>query len=250
MGRLMGEVTPGRHDGSPRPTRSGVHRFTLADEHDLLLQQVAVRTEELLSAAEKGGWPGKELTALLGYLRSEVLRQVVDEELLLLAHHDVQAQAAGLIRDHVRLRAGVETLAEAAVNADRFSASEVSGIAANLFAQLERHCSAEETLLAVSSEAQDLPATSLSTKRPHEWYPLTEGSVVDVDALPADQMVEALVDRLLRMRAGEQVELRSDRDLDPVWRRMRWYDPGGYRLVHDLEGPPQWRVRFTRRPAR
>ena len=142
MGRLMGGVTPGQRDGAPRPTRSSVHRFTLADEHDLLLQQVAVRTEDLLTAAEKGGWPGRELTALLDYLRTEVLRQVVDEELLLLAHHEVHAQTAGLIHDHVRLRAGVETLAEAAVNADRYSSSEVSGIAADLFAQLERHCSA------------------------------------------------------------------------------------------------------------
>lgn len=224
-------------------------RLTLADEHDLLLQQVAVRTEELLTAAESGRWPGSELQALLDYLRAEVLRQVVDEESLLLASHDQQEGFAGLVQDHVRLRVGVELLAAAAAGGQTDSTTEVGAIARDLLAQLESHFATEETLLAASTKTNDVPATSLTTTRSHVWYPLTEGSVVDVDALPADHIVDALVDRLLRLRRGEQVELRSNSDLHALWRRMNWYDPGGYSLVHLLEGPPRWRALLTRRPA-
>jgi hypothetical protein len=56
---------------------------TLADEHMLLLGQVAVRAGELLAAAARGRWPAAELAALTGYIRAEVLRQVADEEMLL-----------------------------------------------------------------------------------------------------------------------------------------------------------------------
>jgi hypothetical protein len=40
--------------------------------------------------------------------------------------------------------------------------------------------------------------------------------VVDLDALPREQAVAAAVDRLLRMRRGEQVEVQSGTDLAPV----------------------------------
>ena len=240
----------GRGPGCSAPGSAGPPGITLADEHALLLQQVAVRTEELLTAAEQGRWPGPELKILVDYLRVEVLRQVVDEELLLIANHDSYEGFAGLLHDHVRLRVLVELLAEAAVGEEPDSASRVGIIARDLLAQLERHCIAEEESLAARVGAdREVQATSLNTNRPHDWYPLTEGSVIDVGALPADQMVEAVVDRLLRMRRGEQVELRSESDLQQVWERMRWYDPGGYGLVHLIEGPPRWRVLFTRGPA-
>jgi uncharacterized protein (DUF2249 family) len=225
---------------SPRPT--------LADEHDLLLLQVAARAEVLLAALEKPAWPNTELAALLDYLRAEVLHQIHDEEALLIADRLDEPAAARLISDHVELRTAVELLAEAAGERQRPSPSAVSDLVTDIFSQLEDHCSAEEALLSSPAHSTD-PATSVSTNRPHEWYPLTEGQVIDVDLLPADWLVDALVDRLLRMRRGERVELRSARDLSPLWRRMRWYDPGGFNLVHLLDGPPRWRVLCTRRPG-
>ena len=84
---------------------------------------------------------------------------------------------------------------------------------------------------------------------PHEWYPLTEGIVVDLDALPADQAVAAAVDRLLRMRRGEQVELQSGTDLAPVWREISELSPGGYRFTVLQDGPARWRMQVTRRQA-
>ena len=56
---------------------------TLADEHVLLLGQVAARARELLAVVSRGGWPGAELAALAGYAQAEVLRHASDEETLL-----------------------------------------------------------------------------------------------------------------------------------------------------------------------
>ncbi len=59
--------------------------LTLAEEHVLLLWQVAARAEKLLTAAADGRWPGAELAALAGYAQAEVLRQISDEETVLQA---------------------------------------------------------------------------------------------------------------------------------------------------------------------
>ena len=54
------------------------------------------------------------------------------------------------------------------------------------------------------------------------------------------------MDRLLRMRRGEQVELVSGADLEPVWREISELSPDGYRYTVALDGPPRWRMRVTR----
>jgi hypothetical protein len=56
---------------------------TLAEEHALLLEQVAIRAQDVLTAAAGNRWPAQELQRLLGYVRAEVLRQAEDEEMLL-----------------------------------------------------------------------------------------------------------------------------------------------------------------------
>lgn len=85
----------------------------LAGEHAQLLRQVAIRAEALLAGAAAGRWPARELQALLGYLRAEILRQAADEEALLFPARGTPAGSAGLTRlarDHARLRAGIEAL--------------------------------------------------------------------------------------------------------------------------------------------
>ena len=93
------------------------------------------------------------------------------------------------------------------------------------------------------------PALTGAARRRHEWYPLTEGPVADLDALPSGEMTDAAVDRLLRLRRGEQVELRSGRDPAAIWRRMDELCSGGYGFVYLQDGPDRWRVQVTRRPA-
>jgi uncharacterized protein (DUF2249 family) len=64
---------------------------------------------------------------------------------------------------------------------------------------------------------------------------------------PKGEAVAAAVDRLLRMRRGEQVELLSGSDISPVWREMDELSPGRYWFAVLEDGPGRWRMRVTRR---
>lgn len=222
--------------------------LTLAEEHVLLLWQVTARADELMAAIADGGWPGTELAALAGYARAEVLRQVSDEETLLFPAVPAR-EVAGLASDHAQLRSAADLLARAAAGEKLLSPAQVAAAACDFVTQLERHLQSEENLLASRRAAQGVPATVTLGGHPHEWYALTEGPVVDLDALPRDQAVAAAVDRLLRMRRGEQVELESGTDLDQVWREISDISPDGYRFTVVRDGPPRWRMQVTRRRA-
>ena len=78
---------------------------------------------------------------------------------------------------------------------------------------------------------------------------LTEGPVIDLDALPAGQAVDAAVHRLLRLRRGEQVELHASTDPHLVWRQLDVLSPGGYGFAYLQDGPDRWRMQVTRRLA-
>jgi hypothetical protein len=244
----MAEVSmmPGRgqQPGAAGPT---ARPMTLAEEHALLLWQVTARTEDLLTAVADGRWPAAELAALAGYARAEVLRQASDEEALLFPAASAR-EVAGLARDHARLRSAADSLARAAAGEQPMSLAQVATAARDFAAQLERHLRAEDKLLA-SQRSQGVPGVAALGGHPHGWYPLTEGPVVDLDTLPLGQAVAAAVDRLLRMRRGEQVELRSGADLDQVWREISELSPGGYRFTVLQDGPDRWRMRVTRRLA-
>jgi len=221
--------------------------LALAEEHALLLWQITARAEELIAAIADGGWPGVELAALAGYAQAEVLRQASDEETLLFAVTPAR-DVAGLARDHARLRAAAELLARAAAGEQPMSPGQVAITVRDFVAQLERHLRTEENLLVSGRGAQQgVPGTAALGGHRHEWYPLTEGPIVDLDALPQDQVIAAATDRLLRMRRGEQVELQSGTDISPVWREMDQLSPGGYWFVSLQNGPDRWRMRVTRR---
>ena len=245
----MAEVStmPG-HGQAPGSAGLTARPLTLADEHVLLLWQVTARAEELLAAAADGRWPAAELAALAGYAQAEVLRQASEEEALLFPAAPAR-EVAGLARDHARLRSAADLLTRAAAGEQPMSPAQVAAAARDFAAQLERHLRAEDDLLASGRAPQGIPGTVTLGGRPHEWYPLTEGPVVDLDALPLGQAVAAAVDRLLRMRRGEQVELQSGADLDPVWREISTLSPDGYQFTVLQDGPDRWRMQVTRRPA-
>jgi hypothetical protein len=222
--------------------------LTLAEEHVLLLWQVTASAEKLLAAAEHGRWPGAELASLAGYARAEVLRQVSDEEALLFPAVSSQT-AAGLARDHVRLRAAAELLARVSAGEQAMSPAQLAAAVRDFVTQLERHLHSEEGLLASGRAPQNVPGTVTLGGHPHEWYPLTEGPVVDLDALPPGQAVAAATDRLLRMRRGEQVELQWSTDLNAVWREITELSPSGYRFTLVEDGPARWRMQVTHRQA-
>lgn len=240
----MAEVIAMPRRGRPRRS-SGFAAdppLTLAEEHALLLWQVSARAEELLAATEDGSWPGAELAALAGYVQAEVLRQASDEEALLFTAVPAQ-RVARLARDHARLRSAADMLSRAASGEQSMSLGQITVAGRDFVAQLQRHLRTEEKLLA----SRGVPGTVALSGRPHEWYPLTEGLVVDLDALPRDQAAAAAVERLLRMRRGEQVELESSTDLDPVWREISEFSPAGYGFTAVQDGPPRWRMQVIRR---
>ena len=241
-------INPVFNHSSPQPARTGLAGQPpgLADEHDQLLRQVAVRAEDLLAAAAVGRWPAPELDALVGYLRAEILRQVTDEEILLFPACGAPRERDHLARDHAGLRAGIEVLELAAGNGGR-SPTMLASAVRDLLRQLEAHLAAEETILAASGRRGGAPATTTLGARPHEWYALTEGTVIDLDALPPDQAVAAAVQRLLRLGPGEHVELRSASDPLLVWRRIDELAPRRCRFAYLEDGPGRWRVQVTRR---
>ena len=222
---------------------------TLTDEHALLLEGVTARAEDVLSVVAEDRWPRRRLQALVGYLRSEVVRQATDEERLLFPECPPTSGFARLKRDHVRLRYCVEALAKAAGDEPGWTAARLETTCRDLLAMLKRHLAVEEELLTTARTQPPPPATEAVTGRSHAWYPLTEGAVIDLDALPGDHAADAIVERLLRLRVGEQVELRSGGDLREVWLRMDRLDPGGYGFVYLREGPPRWAMQVIRRPA-
>ena len=224
---------------------------TLTEEHALLFGQVASRAEDVLAVAAEGRWPGPELDALLGYVVAEVLQQVVDEERLLLPDIPDRPGLARSSRDHLRMRNCVEALERAAAGGAGWPVTRLAATTRDLLTLVKGHFAAEEALLAAARAPRPVPATAQLTGRPHEWYPLTEGPVVDLDALPNGQAEEAAVERLLRMRTGDRTELRSaTSDLRDVWRRIDRIDPGGYGFAYLQDGPRRWAMRVTRRPVR
>ncbi|MGI8451662.1 MAG: hemerythrin domain-containing protein [Streptosporangiaceae bacterium] len=243
--RTVQEV-PGRGVARAAVSAADGPPLTLAEEHALLREQVAVRARDVLTAIAGGRRPARELRALVGYLRAEVLRQAADQEWLFPAHQAGE-DFGRLARDHVRLREGTEALAQAAPEEGTSSLAQLATATRDILAQLERHLAAEERLLTAAGRPGTAPGVTAAGRR-HEWYPLTEGPVVDLDVLPSGQVVGAAVDRLLRLRPGEQVELRSGRDPWPVWQGMDDLCPGRYGFVYLQEGPEHWRLQVTRRP--
>ncbi len=175
-----------------------------------------------------------------------MLRQISDEETLLFPAAPVR-QATALARDHTRLRSAAELLARAASGEQPMPTAQVAAVVRDFVTQLERHLSAEENLLASQRVPRGVPGTAALGGHPHEWYPLTEGPVINLDTLPDGQAVAAAADRLLRMRRGEQVELRAGTGLDPVWREISKLSPDGYQFTVLQDGPGRWRMRVTRR---
>jgi uncharacterized protein (DUF2249 family) len=103
----------------------------------------------------------------------------------------------------------------------------------------------EETLLAATTSAG---VESLRQPfRCHLWFPLTEGPEVDLDVLPREFAHRATVERFSRLRPGEKLLLRSNRELDGLWNVLSSGRPGDYGWAYLEEGPERWRAEVTRR---
>lgn len=221
---------------------------TLLEEHALLRAEVGSRAEMVLREADEGRWPQPQLMALVDYLQLEVLRQVADEEWLMFrsARH-TGGELAQLRADHLDLRLSIDTLTQAAASRGSVTPEELAAAVRDLLAEIDAHLAAEEKLLV--EQGGDQPGVTSLGAQPHEWYALTRGPVIDMDQLPGPHGADAVLDRLLQLRAGERIEVRSTADLGPLWRRLRRAAPGGWGVTQQEQGPAQWRVQVVRRPA-
>jgi len=221
---------------------------TLVGEHTLLMTAVTSRANDVLAEADQDRWPTAALQQFLDYLHLEVLRQVVDEEWLLFRNsHHAPHQLTKLREDHLEVRRLIDDLNEAASNdADR-SPQRLAKMIRDLLTKLQAHIDSEQQVLGDSTS--EIPSMSALGSTPHSWYALTSGAVIDLDAVPGPQGIDATLGRLLRLRAGEQLELRASSDPYPIWRRLALADPAGYGFTYLQTGPPQWRVQLDRRPS-
>jgi hypothetical protein len=225
---------------------------TLVDEHQVLWHEVEVRRWDVLLALGDGDWPAPQLERLVDYLRFELIDQAVNEERLLFpptAEGRSDPRFTQLIEDHVGLRDAADALARLAnLPAEARDPALVVAVLDDLHEALDRHLADEESLLSPAGGW----GVSVARRpfRPHQWYPLTEGPVVDADALPREAATRLLIARLTRMRPGERLEIRSTgplRDLEAAFLRRRMNADYGWAV--DEERPGRCTVSITRRPT-
>jgi len=224
---------------------------TLADEHRVLWHEIEVRRAEVLRALGGGDWPVPQLVRLVDYLRSELLDQAVNEERLLFPLTSGQRTEPGvaqLLEDHVDLRDATNALAGLATAPDDArDPARIVAVLDDLDEVLERHLDAEEAFLSATGGWGI--TSGRRPFRPHEWYPLTEGPVLDADALPPEAATDLVLERLSRMRPGDQVEIRSStrlRTLEGAFQRRGMTADYGWTV--DEDRPGRCRVRIIRRP--
>lgn len=221
-----------------RSVRNAVpERLTLRDQHALLLQQVASRAEEVLAACDAGQWPDSQVQHLVAYLRAELLVHAAEEERSLFPGDLTTPGFDQLGLDHARLHELTEAIAATAANR---SATTVAFLVRDLLDVLERHVDAEEKLLGHAPALADIEQRRGGAP--------TEGPVINIDLLPHDQATDLVIDRLLRLRPGQWVEIHSSRNLDLIWLRMDRIDPGGYGFAYLQDGPDHWCAQVKRRP--
>lgn len=225
---------------------------TLVDEHRVLWHEIEVRRGEVMVALGDGDWPVPQLARLVDYLRVELLDQAVNEERLLFPLTSGKLTDPGvaqLLEDHVDLRDATNALAGlAGLPEDARDPALVVSLLDNLYEVLDRHLKAEEAILSGAGEWG--VTAGRRPFRPHQWYRLTEGPVLDADTLPPEAATDLVLERLSRLRSGEQVEIRSSvplRHLEGAFTRRGMTADYGWTV--EEERPGRCRVSITRRPV-
>lgn len=218
---------------------------TWDDEDASILWQATARGDALMRDLARGRDIRADVEALLGYLREVVLMRIADEDrhalpVLRRAHPDAPELAA-LQRQHLQLRSDIDDLASAAQG--HIAREELAGVIRRLVNHLETHLTSEAAVL---HRSHDIAANERMWVAASHWYPLIEGPVIEMDRLREDQAESAVLNRLTRLRPGEQVELRSGRDPHGVWIRLQQRDPGAHDWQATQDGA-SWSVTVRRR---
>jgi len=215
----------------------------LADVHAQLRAEIGERRQQVLDAVAAGRWPEAETRALVDFLRYEVLDQAVHEERALfpLAPRGFDdPRIRRLVSEHVALREATDVLDEAVRTRGRDGGSIATALD-ELSRLLDVHLRSEEEVLSPIAGSRRGPAGSRTL------FSLTEGPILDLALLPPDRAEEAALDRLLRMRPGDRVCVRSGTSLERLWRLLRQHAAGEFGWTYLREGPLRWEAELVRR---
>jgi uncharacterized protein (DUF2249 family) len=212
------------------------------DEDVRILWQATARADALMADLARGRDTDGDLASFLGFLREVVLARITDEDRHILPALRAQAGSETVLQElaqqHLQLRSDIEDLASAAQ--DEPAREERARMVRRLLRHLEAHLAAEASLLhTVNADRQWVAA--------NHWFALTEGPVIDVDALRPDQADGAVLNRLTRLAPCERLELRGTRDPHPLWLRLQQRDPGGYSWEATQDDVSGWSVQVMRR---
>jgi len=133
---------------APAPSRGDAVGGLVAD-HTELFDEVQRHCRQALGAIADYRWPSRELEALTGYLRSQLVRQIQVEETLMSAGAEAGSAEAvrRLARDHVRLRSLLEALTHATGAEGQLDPQALAATLRDLMTQLFRHIVAERRVL-------------------------------------------------------------------------------------------------------
>jgi uncharacterized protein (DUF2249 family) len=219
----------------------------LANEHALLRAEIGDRRRQVLDAVAAGRWPEAETRALVDFLRYEVLDQAVHEERALfplMPRGFDDPRIRRLVAEHVGLREAADSLDDAARTRER-EGGRLAAALDELSRRLDVHLRDEEEVLSPLGGSRTGARPPLAGSR--TIFSLTEGSTVDLALLPADRAEDVALDRLLRMRPGDRVHVRSGTSLERLWRLLRQHAAGEYGWTYLREGPLQWEAELVRR---
>lgn len=233
-------------DWSPATTLEA-DRHALAGEHALLLRDLRRRADSVLALIAAQVWPDAELRTLIRFVRTEVLRQASDEEVLLYPS-SAAPPFTELSAEHARLHTLTERL-DAAEPAT-CTLQELGRLVEQLLRVFEHHLLAERAALAIFTDARkEVPAAADLRSGAQVWqFPDDTPVLIQLDALPPGRAVQICIERLLRLRAGQSADVRSSRgaELQQVCKWMRDFDGAGYGFeLRAAAGSPALRV--TRR---
>ena len=222
----------------------------LANEHDRLRAEADERRRRVLDTLSAGRWPEAETRALVDFLRYEVLDQAVHEERVLfplVPRGFDDPRIRRLVAEHVALREATDVLDDAVRTGDR-DGGRIAAALDELSGRLDHHLRGEEEVLS------PVVGPGTGARRPlagsRTMFSLTEGPTLNLALLPPDRAEDAALERLLRMRTGDRVRVRSGFALDRLWRLLRQHADGDHGWTYLQEGPLRWEAELVRRSPR
>jgi hypothetical protein len=211
---------------------------TLAGEHALLLRDVRRRAAAVIALLDAHTWPGDELGTLVAFLRAEVFRQASDEETLLYPGDATTGPFAELSADHALLYTLSARLEE--FRARPCPLTKLRATVEELLTTLRRHLLDEQAVLATLAGTETpVPAASKVVSGEERWPAGGTSPVrIRLDSMPPQQAARLCIERLLRLKPGQQAEV-STRDDEQAQRVCRWlhgFDSDRFGLSHGRSG--------------